>query len=230
MSDEVVKKPDKRLNETLTTVSSGVVAIGTLVGWFFGSSRGFPPWFTYVLTGFVILLLYKYSEGTIRMIIQNLAVRSFIRDQHPKLVDFIQRFSELVTTRGDGSIAVALQKISERKGKDLVDRDLYSWPDQFISNILLRLSDAGKSISVGEFKGILNDLSSLIKFTSYFYFQKPMHLGDLGELTKDERKTLELVRENYADFVRRFGAFHDDVNGRFGSSTRAHYDIPKPVS
>ncbi len=230
MSDEATKKPEKRWNETLTTVSTGVVAVGTLVSWFFGSTRGFPSWFTYVLTGFIALIIYKYSERSIRQVVQTLAVRSYIREQLPRLVDFIQRFSELVTMRGDGSIAAVLQKISERKGKDLVDRDLYVWPDQFIANILLRLSDAGKATSVGEFKGVLNDLSSLVKFTSQFYFQKPIHLGDLGEITKEERKTVELVRENYADFVRRYAAFYDDVNSRFGSSARAHFDIPKPLT
>ena len=221
---------EKRWFDTLATISSAVIAIGTLIGWFFGKQSNFPHWFSYLLALFILVIIYKYSEPSIRRIIRALAVRTFLKDQHQRLLDFLQRFAELVTLRGDDSIAVILQKISEQRKQDIVDRDLFAYPDQFISNILLRLSESGSGISLTEFKGVLNDLSTLIKFCSYFYFKKPIHIAGIQNLTAEERKNLELARENFADFVRRFSSFYDEANVKLGSTSRAHFEIPKPIS
>jgi hypothetical protein len=221
---------EKRWFDTLATISSAVIAIGTLIGWFFGKQSSFPHWFSYLLALFILVIIYKYTEPSIRRIIRSLSVRTFLRDQHQRLIDFLQRFAELVTLRGDDSIAVILQKITEQRKQDIVDRDLFAYPDQFISNILLRLSESGNRISLTEFKGVLNDLSTLIKFCSYFYFKKPIHVRGIQNLTTEERKNLELARENFADFVRRFSAFYDDANVKLGSTARAHFELPKPLS
>ncbi len=228
-SDLHVTTADRRWLDRLATAASALIAVGTLASWFFGSRTTFPKWFFYVLTGFVVVIVYKYFENTIRGMIQSLSVRSYLRQQHYQLIDFIQHFSELVGQRGDDSIVVMLQKISDRKGQEVVDRDLFGYPELFMSNILMRMSEPGRQLSPGEFKGVLNDLSNLIKFCALFYFKKPLHLKGIPDLSKEEKKSLDFARENFADFVRRFQTFYDEVNVRLGSTSRAHFEIPKPL-
>jgi hypothetical protein len=215
---------------SISTIASALLALATLFSLFFGAKTHFPPWFLYALTVLMIVILYKYFEDSIRRLIQAISLRSFLREQHFQLLDFIQRFNELVTPRGEDSIILAIHKIEERNGQEILDKDLLSYHDQFLSNIFLRMSEAGKELSAGEFKGIMNDLGTLIKFASYFYFKKPLHLRGLGDLNKEERKNIELARENFADFVRRYSIFYDEINGKLGSSARAHFEIPRPLS
>jgi hypothetical protein len=221
---------EKRWIDTIATVSSALIAIGTLLNWFFGRHTTFPPWFFYFLTILILVIVYKYFEESIRRFIQSISVRQFIRQQHFQLLDFIRRFGELVTTRSEDSISTLLQKISDRNGQEIVDRDLFGYADLFIANILLKLSESGQHITVGEFKSVLNDLSSLIKFCSYFYFKKPLHVKGITGLTAEEKKNVEMARENFADFVRRYQTFYDEVNVKLGSSSRVHFEIPKPIS
>lgn len=228
--DARIPGTEKRLIDTLATVSSAVIAIGTLLNWFFGKQTAFPKWFFYILTLFILVILYKYFEDSIRRLIQTLSVRAYLRQQHFQLVDCLQRFNELTSPHGDDSIGLALKTIAERKGQDIVDRDLFVYSDQFVSNILLRMSDSGRHLSVGEFKGIMNDLTTLIKFSTHFYFKKPLHVTGIGDLSVEERKNIELARENFADFVRRYQKFYDEVNAKLGSSARGHFEIPKPLS
>ncbi|RPH36436.1 hypothetical protein EHM92_04510, partial [bacterium] len=215
---------------SISTIASALLALATLFSLFFGAKTRFPPWFLYALTVLMVVIIYKYFEDSIRRMIQAISLRSFLREQHFQLLDFIQRFNELVTPRGEDSIILTIHKIEERSGQDIIDKDLLSYLDQFISNILLRMSEAGKELSVGEFKGIMNDLSTLIKFCSYFYFKKPLHVRGITDLNKEERKNIELARENFADFVRRYSMFYDEINGKLGSSARARFEIPKPLS
>jgi hypothetical protein len=42
--------------------------------------------------------------------------------------------------------------------------------------------------------------------------------------------TVLMAWENFADFVRRYSIFYDEINGKLGSSARAHFEIPKPLS
>jgi len=215
---------------SISTIASALLALATLFSLFFGAKTHFPSWFLYALTALMLVIIYKYFEDSIRRVIQAISLRSYLREQHFQLLDFIQRFNELVTPRGEDSIILAIHKIEERNSHEVIDKDLLSYHDQFLSNILLRMSEAGKELSAGEFKGIMNDLGTLIKFSSYFYFKKPLHLQGLGELNKEERKNIELARENFADFVRRYSIFYDEINGKLGSTARAHFEIPKPLS
>jgi hypothetical protein len=221
---------EKKWVDKLATAASALIALGTLASWFFGSHTQFPRWFFYVLTALVVVIVYKYFENTLRGFIQAISLRSYLRQQHFQLLDFLQRFGELVTTHGDDSIVVMLQKISDRKGQDVVDRDLFAYPELFMSNIMVRLSEPGRQPSAGEVKGVLNDLSNLIRFSAHFYFKKPLHVKGIPDLSKEEKKSLDLARENFADFVRRFQTFYDEVNVRLGSASRAHFEIPKPLS
>jgi hypothetical protein len=215
---------------SISTIASALLALATLYSLFFGAKTHFPPWFLYALTVLMAVILYKYFEDSIRRVIQAISLRSFLREQHFQLLDFIQRFNELVTPRGEDSIILAIHKIEERSGQEIIDKDLLNYHDQFLSNVLLRMSEAGKELSAGEFKGIMNDLGTLIKFSSYFYFKKPLHMRGIADLNKEERKNIELARENFADFVRRYSIFYDEINGKLGSSARAHFEIPKPLS
>ncbi len=222
--------PPKKWIDNIAAVSSALIAIGTLLNWFFGRESSFPKWFFYVLTLLILVILFKYFEESIKRFFAAIAVRSYIREAHFKLLDNLQRFSELVSQRSDDSIVHVIETIGTRRGRALVDKDLYPYADQLVQNILLKLSESGKSLSAGEFKGVLNDLSTLIRFCTFFYFKKPFHSQDTGDLTKDEMKELEFARENFADFLRRYQIFFDEVSGRLGSTTRAHFEIPKPVS
>ena len=215
---------------SISTIASSLLALATLFSLFFGAKTRFPSWFLYALTGLMLVIVYKYFEDSIRRAIQAISLRSYLRQQHFQLLDYIQRFNELVTPRGEDSIILAINKIEQRSGQEIIDKDLLNYLEQFLSNILLRMSGAGKELSVGEFKGIMNDLSTLIKFCSYFYFKKPLHVRGITDLNKEERKNIELARENFADFVRRYSMFYDEINGKLGSSARARFEIPKPLS
>ncbi len=236
MSEETVRTqlipaaPPKKWIDNIAAVSSALIAIGTLLNWFFGRESSFPKWFFYVLTILILVILYKYFEESIKRAFASIAVRNYIREAHFKLLDNLQRFSELVSQRSDDSIVHVIDTISTRRGQPLVDKDLYPYADQLVQNILLKLSESGKSLSAGEFKGVLNDLSTLIRFCTFFYFKKPFHVQESCDLTKEEMKELEFARENFADFLRRYQIFFDEVSGRLGSTTRAHFEIPKPVS
>ncbi|MGA9120274.1 MAG: hypothetical protein WB699_13000 [Bacteroidota bacterium] len=216
--------------DNIAAVSTALIALATLLNWFFGRERSFPAWFFYVLTILIVVILFKYFEESIRRFFQSLALRSYIREAHFKLLDNLQRFNELVGQRNDESIIHVIETIATRRGKPVVDRDLYPYADMLVQNILLKLSESGKSLSAGEFKGVMNDLTTLIKFCTYFYYKKPFHLDRAIDLTKEEIKEFEFARENFADFLRRFQIFFDEVNGRFGTTTRGHFEIPKPLS
>ncbi|HTX98632.1 MAG TPA: hypothetical protein VMG09_01295 [Bacteroidota bacterium] len=222
--------PPKKWIDNIAAVSSALIAIGTLLNWFFGRESSFPKWFFYVLTILILVILYKYFEESIKRFFAALAVKNYIREAHFKLLDNLQRFSELVSPRSDDSIVHVIETVSTRRGKPLVDRDLYPYADQLVQNILLKLSESGRGLSAGEFKGVLNDLTTLIRFCTYFYFKKPFHVQDAGDLTKDEMKELEFARENFADFLRRYQIFFDEVSVRLGLTSRAHFEIPKPLS
>ena len=49
--------PVKGWSDSLATISTGVVAIATLAGWLFGGAHGFPHWFTYIITVFVLVAI-----------------------------------------------------------------------------------------------------------------------------------------------------------------------------
>ncbi len=213
----------------MATVATGVVAIATIVNWFFGGTHAFPRWFSYVLTLFVTFALYKYSEVHVRKLARFLTLRRYIRRQRFRLVEMIQGFGDLISTSQENSLTSVLTRISEKSGHELVDRDLFSYPQQILSNILFRLSDAGGRVSIGEFKGVLNDLSTLIRFCGYFSFTKPVRENRIAGMNSEDRSSLELARENFADFVRRFQAFHDEVQLRLGTELRTRLDIPKPL-
>ncbi len=222
--------PPKKWIDNIAAVSSALIAIGTLLNWFFGRESSFPKWFFYVLTILILVILYKYFEESIKRFFAAIAVKNYIREAHFKLLDNIQRFSELVAQRSEDSIIHVVETIGTRRGKPLVDKDLYPHADQLVQNVLLKLSESGRGLSAGEFKGVLNDLTTLIKFCTFFYFKKPFLAHDAGDLTKEEMKELEFARENFADFLRRYQIFYDEVSVRLGSTTRAHFEIPKPLS
>jgi len=236
MPDEVLRAqlsaapPAKRWIDNIAAVSSALIAIGTLLNWFFGRESSFPKWFFYVLTILILVILYKYFEESIKRFFASLAVRSYIREAHFKLLDSLQRFSDLVSQRSDDSIVHVIETIGTRRGKPLVDKDLYPYADQLVQNILMKLSESGKSLSAGEFKGVMNDLNTLIRFCTYFYFKKPFNVREATDLTKEEVKEIDFARENFVDFLRRYQIFYDEVSGRLGSTTRAHFEIPKPFS
>ncbi len=216
--------------DNIATVSTALIAIGTLLNWFFGKQSSFPHWFFYVLTFLIVVILYKYFEESIRQFIQIVSVRNYLRQSRFQLVDSLQRFSELVAQRSEDSIVRILQDASTRLGRDVIDKDLVAYFEQILSNILLKLSDSGKEIRVAEFKGILNDLTILIKFAAHFYFKRTLYGPGTDALTADELKSSELARENFADFVRRYQIFYDEVHAKLGSTSRAHFEIPKPLS
>jgi hypothetical protein len=110
-----------------------------------------------------------------------------------------------------------------------VETDLFTYPEQSLANILGRLSEEGGSISAGEFKGVLNDLSTLIRYCSHFYFRKPVQENRLSGLDALDRNSLELARENFVDFVRKFQDFHNEVQLRLGSDKREHFELPRPL-
>jgi hypothetical protein len=234
---EATVKPDsassgheKKWINSITTISSVLIAVGTILNWFFGRQSTFPHWFFYLLSILVAVILYKYFEESIRRGIQVLSVRNYLRQTHFHLLDYLQRFSELVTQRSEDSIVRVLEGVGTRIGQEMVDKDIFAYSDQLISGLYLRMSESGKEMSLGEVKGILNDMSILIKFSTLFYFKKPLLSGDLNRLTLEEKKELELARENFADYVRRFQVFFDEVNAKIGSTARAHFEIPKPIS
>jgi hypothetical protein len=222
---------EKRWIDNMSAIASALIAIGTLLNWFFGrQNASFPHWFFYILTALILVMLYKYFEEGIRRAIQTLAVKNFLRQAHFQLLDSLQRYSDLVTQKSDDSIVRIMETIGERTGSVIVDPDVIPYIDQLISNILLKLSDSGKNASIGEFKGMVNDLNTLIRFTTHFYFKRPLNGKDASEYTPEELKSLELARENYADFLRRYQVFFDEVQTKLGSSVRAHFEIPKPIS
>lgn len=220
--------PVKGWSDSLATISTGVVAIATLAGWLFGSAHGFPHWFTYIITVFVLLAIYKYSEHHVGRFFRHLSLRSFMRQERYRLVEIIQGFGDLISPKLDDSVSSVIQRISQRSGRTIVEPELFDYPNEILSNILLRLTDAGKKVTVSEFKGVLNDLSTLLTFCSHLYFRKPVEDNKLGGVTPADRNSLELARENFADFVRRFQAFHDEIHLRMGSGSRARFDVPKP--
>jgi hypothetical protein len=222
--------PARKWVDNIAAVSSALIALATLLNWFFGRDSRFPPWFFYVLTALILVIMFKYFEDSIRRFYQSMALRSYIREAHFKLLDNLQRFGELVGPRNDESMVHLIESIATRRGKPVVDRDLYPYADMLIQNILLKLSASGKSLSVGEFKGVMNDLTTLIKFCTYFYFKKPFLMDGIPDLTKEELKEFEFARENFADFLRRFQIFYDEVSGRFGTTSKGHFEIPKPLS
>ncbi len=232
MAEEAVKPAgtEKRWINNIAAISSALIALGTLLNWFFAKQTNFPKWFFYVLTFLILVILYKYFEDAIRRFLADMAVKTYLRQAHFHLVDSLQRFSELVTQRGDDSIVRVLDAISTRIGQDVVDKDLYAYADQLIQNVFLKLSDSGRNMTVGEFKGVISDMSTLIKFTTHFYFKKPLHVREVCDLTSEELKNLELARENFADFVRRYQIFYDEVNAKLGSAARGRFEIPKPLS
>jgi hypothetical protein len=219
----------KGWSESLVTISTGVVAIATLATWFFGGSKGFPAWVTYVLTVFVAVAVYKYSERYLRGLLRLFLIRQYLRQQRFRLVDSIEGFSDLMSLRLESSLTSVLKKISGGAGVDVVDPDLLPIPDQFLSNILVGLSEAGSRITIREFQGVLNDLSTLIKFSTYFFFTKPTADGVLRQVKAEDRNGLEAVRENYADFLRRFEVFYDEVRLHVGTGARARFEIPPPI-
>ena len=85
------------------------------------------------------------------------------------------------------------------------------------------------AVKVGGKFGFI-DLSTLIKLCSYFCFKKPFHIVGVASLTSDDKKNVELAHENFVDFVRRFAAYYDEANAKIGSTARAHFEIPKPLS
>ncbi|HXX63692.1 MAG TPA: hypothetical protein VEO56_07835 [Bacteroidota bacterium] len=218
----------KGWSDSLATISTGVVAIATLAGWLFGGAHGFPHWFTYIITVFVLVAIYKYSERHVGKLIQYLSLRSYLRQERYRLVEIIQGFGDLISLKLDDSVSSVIRRISERSGTTIVEPELFDYPNEILSNILLRLTDAGKKVTVSEFKGVLNDLSTLLTFCSHLYFKKPLESNKLGHVTAADRNSLELARENFADFVRRFQAFHDEIHLRLGTGTRARFDVPKP--
>jgi hypothetical protein len=228
-NDSASPAPVKGWSDTLTTISTGVVAIATLATWLFGGTRAFPQWLSYLLTLFVLVAVFKYSESHARRLSRFLSLRHYVRQQRFKLVDMIQGFNDLISSKLDDSVTSAHWKIAGRNGRPIVDTDLFGYPERTLSNILLRLSDAGARISIAEFKGVLGDMGVLVGFCSRFYFRKPVEENRLGEVHPDDLKSLEFARENFADFVRRFQAFDDEVQLRMGTPTRARLEIPKPL-
>jgi len=124
--------PPKKWIDNIAAVSSALIAIGTLLNWFFGRESSFPKWFFYVLTILILVILYKYFEESIKRFFAALAVKNYIREAHFKLLDNLQRFSELVSPRSDDSIVHVIETVSTRRGKPLVDRDLYPYADQLV--------------------------------------------------------------------------------------------------
>ena len=219
----------KGWSESLVTISTGVVAIATLATWFFGASKGFPVWVTYVLTLFVAIAVFKYSEVYLKRLLRLFLLRQYLRQQRFRLVDSIEGFSDLMSLRLETSVTSVLKRVSERSGVRVVDPDLLPIPDQFLSNILIGLSEAGGRITIREFQGVLNDLSTLIKFSTYFFFRKPVDEGAVQQTRSEDRATMEAARENYADFIRRFEEFYDEVRLHVGTGARARFEIPPPI-
>lgn len=106
------------------------------------------------------------------------------------------------------------------------------WIDNIaaVSSALIALGTLLNWFFGREFKGVMNDLNTLIRFCTCFYFKKPFNGREASDLTKDEIKEVEFAHENFVDFLRRYQIFYDEVSGRLGSTTRAHFEIPKPLT
>ena len=68
MAEEALKTEttEKKWINNVATISSALIALGTLLNWFFGKQNSFPHWFFYILTFLIVVILYKYFEETIR--------------------------------------------------------------------------------------------------------------------------------------------------------------------
>ena len=101
--EEASAKPAVQVTQSrwvnhIATISTALIALGTLLNWFFGKGGpSFPRWFFYILTFLIVVILYNYFQESIRRELQKLAVRSYLRQAHFHLLDSLQRFSELVS-------------------------------------------------------------------------------------------------------------------------------------
>ena len=116
------------------------------------------------------------------------------------------------------------------KGQEVVDRDLYAYPDLFMSNSMVRFSGPGRQLSAGEVKGILIDTGSLIRICSHIYFETPLLVKGIPNLGRGRGRKVSISPGRTLRRVQRFRTLNAEGNVRPGSTSHAHFGIPKPLS
>lgn len=229
---------DRTMRDALLLITSILSVIGAVAR----DYAALPGWYKYlsgafILVTFIVLLLHfvwPWALGVATERTRRWRANRTAKELFPGFREVVRHYQDLVNTQSDGNLAHYLENLRAQE-VDLRTRLPNAPPLQYLADLLSMLLERMNRWdgTYWELKVLGRDFYTFIHQYDRLYVQGPLaelRLLKASELPERHRRRIDLLRENYAAFLRQYMAFAKRANGRFGEPVFIDYlDLPEPV-
>jgi hypothetical protein len=219
-----------------------LTAILSVVGSVARDYASLPGWYKYLSGGFILVsvvvlvveFVWPWVAGGIAKRVAQRRANRLMRELFPSFREVVRHFQDLLNTQSDGNMARYLELL---RGQEPEWRAKLpnTPPLQYLADLLGMLLDRMEMWdgTYRQFKSLGRDFYTFINQYDRLYVREP--LAVLRQLKPDElpdrhRRRINLLRENYAAFLRQYMTFAKQVNSRCGEPAWIEYvDLPDPI-
>jgi len=218
----------------LSSIISALASVFAVLIIVFQKEGTLPAWFIYIPAGLLLVSLWvlvrKRARAAVKRVMQDrVAKKSFS--------DFIALANEaysLLERQRTNSITSALLNLQSEKdwiGANLISDDFEQLCIGFLFHLqqwLETCDRSAKDLTLG-----LNLLTSIVAASERAYFEQSFHrirARGVSLMSDNNKATLNLARENFAAFLRKFLSYRQQVRAKLGEIVVDYYvDIPKQL-
>jgi hypothetical protein len=229
---------DRTMRDSLFLLTAILSVIGSVAR----DYAGLPGWYkylsgTFILVSLIVLLVqfvWPWVVGAVTERAGRWRANRIAKELFPSFREVVRHFQDLVNTQSDANLARYLE-ILRAQEPDLRTKLPNAPPLQYLADFLGMLLDRIDRWdgTYWELKVLGRDLYTFIHQYDRLYAQAPLaelRLLKAGELPDRHRRKIDLLRENYAAFLRQYMTFAKKANGRFGEPAFVDYlDLPEPI-
>jgi hypothetical protein len=219
-----------------------LTAILSVVGSVARDYASLPWWYKYlsgafILVGLIVLLVQFVWPWVVIGITERRRrwrANRTAKELFQGLREVVRHFQDLVNTQSEANLARYLETLRAQE-PDLRAKLPNVPPLQYLVDFLGMLMDRIDKWdgTYREFKVLGRDFYTFVHQYDRLYAQgqlSALRLLKPGELPDRHRRKIDLLRENYAAFLRQYMTFAKKVNGRFGEPAFIDYiDLPEPI-
>ena len=219
-----------------------LTAILSVIGSVARDYAAIPWWYkylsgTFILVSLIVLLVqfvWPWVLGALTERARRRRADRIAKELFPNFREVVRHFQDLVNTQSDGNLARYLETLRAQE-LDLRAKLPNAPPLQYLADFLAMLLERINRWdgTYWELKVLGRDFYMFIHQYDRLYVQGPLaelRLLKASQLPDRHRRRIDLLRENYAAFLRQYMTFAKKANGRFGEPAFVDYvDLPEPI-
>jgi len=189
-----------------------------------------PVWIVYFPLVVFVAALFFLVYSNARKILVWWRKRAVAGSSFPNLITLAKEFANLTTLRLNDTIVYGFGKIPE-SGPSLQNREFAELCEWVTNNLVARLENSKRKFN--ELKLGIRDLHTLVHSFHRVYFIEGMKKAssiEISNIPEDNKKIIEVARENFARYLDKFQSLCNEINERLGRKEFDYYfEKAKPL-